>query len=119
FESGTCRPESGQALDAPWSDAHHYSMARTNDPERGLWQNRRVVRIHSMNRLRSLIGMLPALLALAAAGSRAAEALPVIELRLGAHTVRAEVAATEPARTLGLMHRKNPLAANRGMLFVF
>jgi len=94
-------------------------MARTNDPERGLWQNRRVVRIHSMNRLRSLIGMLPALLALAAAGSRAAEALPVIELRLGAHTVRAEVAATEPARTLGLMHRKNPLAANRGMLFVF
>lgn len=63
--------------------------------------------------------MLPALLALVAAAGHAADKLAAIELRIGEHKVSAEVAATEPARTLGLMHRKQPLAADAGMLFVF
>jgi len=42
-----------------------------------------------------------------------------MELRIGGHRIQAEVAADEPARTLGLMHRKKPLAADAGMLFVF
>ncbi len=49
----------------------------------------------------------------------AAERLPTIELRVGAQKIVAETAATEPSRTLGLMHRKKPLAENHGMLFVF
>jgi uncharacterized membrane protein (UPF0127 family) len=58
------------------------------------------------------------LLALAAA-SAAADKLPLTELRIGQHKIVAETAATEPARALGLMHRKQPLAENRGMLFIF
>jgi uncharacterized membrane protein (UPF0127 family) len=65
------------------------------------------------------IAALSALLALIAALGHAADKLAAIELRIGEHKVRAEVAATEPARTLGLMHRKQPLAADAGMLFVF
>ncbi|MPZ42650.1 MAG: DUF192 domain-containing protein [Betaproteobacteria bacterium] len=72
-----------------------------------------------MKPLSKRIAMLPALLALVTAASHAADKLPVIELRIGEHKVSAEVAATEPARTLGLMHRKQPLAADAGMLFVF
>ena len=49
----------------------------------------------------------------------AAERPALIELRVGPHKVTAEVAATEDTRTLGLMHRKKPLAENHGMLFVF
>jgi len=49
----------------------------------------------------------------------AAETLPLIELQIGEHRIQAEVAATEPARARGLMHRKQPLADNGGMLFVF
>lgn len=94
-------------------------MSGPNERTRRLWQNRRIVRIHAMNPLRSFIGLLPALLAVAAAGSPAAEKLPVVELRIGDHKVSAEVAATEPQRALGLMHRKNALAPNSGMLFVF
>jgi uncharacterized protein len=72
-----------------------------------------------MKSLSRRIATLPALLALVASASHAADKLPVIELRIGEHKVSAEVAATEPARTLGLMHRKQPLAADAGMLFVF
>jgi uncharacterized membrane protein (UPF0127 family) len=54
-----------------------------------------------------------------AAAAAAAESLPKIQLRIGSHKLVAETAATEPARTLGLMHRKQPLADNHGMLFVF
>ena len=50
---------------------------------------------------------------------QSADAPPSVELTIGSHKVRAEVAATEPVRTLGLMHRKKPLAENAGMLFVF
>ena len=65
------------------------------------------------------IAALPALLALVASASHSADKLPVIELRIGEHKVSAEVAATEPARTHGLMFRKQPLGADAGMLFVF
>jgi len=51
--------------------------------------------------------------------SEAAEKLPLTELRIGQHKVVAEVAASEPARATGLMHRKQPLAENHGMLFIF
>jgi uncharacterized membrane protein (UPF0127 family) len=56
---------------------------------------------------------------LAVTSALAAERLPLIELRVGAHKIAAEVAATDASRTLGLMHRKKPLEDNRGMLFVF
>jgi uncharacterized membrane protein (UPF0127 family) len=65
------------------------------------------------------IAALLVLFAIMTAASTAADKLPTIELRIGEQRVSAEVAATEPARTLGLMHRKQPLAANAGMLFVF
>lgn len=51
--------------------------------------------------------------------SFAAEKLPITKLQIGQHRIVAETAATEPARALGLMHRKQPLAENHGMLFVF
>lgn len=44
--------------------------------------------------------------------------LPVTELTVGSYTVQAEVAATENARALGLMHRR-ALLPDHGMLFVF
>lgn len=56
---------------------------------------------------------------LSAAACQAAEKLPLTELRIGQHKVTAEVAATDPARALGLMHRKRPLVENHGMLFIF
>jgi uncharacterized membrane protein (UPF0127 family) len=49
----------------------------------------------------------------------AADKLPLTPLQIGQHRIVAETAATEPARALGLMHRKQPLAENHGMLFVF
>jgi uncharacterized membrane protein (UPF0127 family) len=48
-----------------------------------------------------------------------AEKLPLTRLQIGQHAIVAETAATEATRALGLMHRKQPLAENRGMLFVF
>ena len=48
----------------------------------------------------------------------AAEPMPVIELTAGFHRIEAEVAATQPNRMLGLMHRKT-MAPQKGMLFVF
>jgi uncharacterized protein len=65
------------------------------------------------------IPWLPALLAFASLASPAADKHPMVELRIGEHRIAAEVAASEPARSLGLMHRKKPLADNAGMLFVF
>ena len=44
--------------------------------------------------------------------------LPVVELALGMHRVRAEVADNTASRTRGLMHRKS-MAQNAGMVFVF
>ena len=53
-----------------------------------------------------------------AAAPAAAQQLPVLQLNAGMHLVRAEVAADNPSRSRGLMHRKS-LAPNAGMLFVF
>ncbi|TAG78649.1 MAG: DUF192 domain-containing protein [Burkholderiales bacterium] len=44
--------------------------------------------------------------------------LPVIELKIGAHKLKAEVAADANSRTVGLMNRFS-LAPDSGMLFVF
>lgn len=44
--------------------------------------------------------------------------LPTVELGAGMHLIRAELAATDAARSAGLMHRRS-LAPNGGMLFVF
>lgn len=54
----------------------------------------------------------------ALAQSPAQNPMPVMELRIGKHTLNAEVAHTEPDRMQGLMHRRM-LPENRGMLFVF
>jgi uncharacterized membrane protein (UPF0127 family) len=47
-----------------------------------------------------------------------AGAHPPLTLNAGVHLIQAEVAATIPERTLGLMNRKT-MAPNAGMLFVF
>ncbi|HRF10886.1 MAG: DUF192 domain-containing protein [Candidatus Accumulibacter phosphatis] len=44
--------------------------------------------------------------------------MPRIELTAGFYRIEAEVAADDPNRMQGLMHRRN-MAANQGMLFVF
>jgi uncharacterized membrane protein (UPF0127 family) len=71
--------------------------------------------------MRALFLRLLLLLAAAVAfGSAAAQgsALPTTQLTAGIHLITAEVAATDPARTRGLMFRQ-ALPANHGMLFVF
>ncbi|MGH8707586.1 MAG: DUF192 domain-containing protein [Burkholderiales bacterium] len=57
---------------------------------------------------------------LVAAGAAAAQQpmLPTVQLGAGMHLIRAEVAARDAARAMGLMHR-TALAPNGGMLFVF
>jgi uncharacterized membrane protein (UPF0127 family) len=58
-------------------------------------------------------------LGLAAAFSLAqAQPLPVTQLTVGMHAIRAEVAADMGSRMTGLMHRPS-MPANAGMLFVF
>lgn len=60
-----------------------------------------------------------ALLTLAAPLPAAAQgALQTTKLTAGVHLITAEVAATDPARSRGLMFREK-LAPNHGMLFVF
>jgi len=44
--------------------------------------------------------------------------MPRAELTAGFHRIEAEVAATQPDRTQGLMHRRT-LGPNQGMIFVF
>jgi uncharacterized protein len=69
-----------------------------------------------MTSLRTLLAVL--LLACCGAQAWADEALPEIALEIKGHKLTAEVAATEPQRAIGLMHRRM-LPENRGMLFVF
>lgn len=66
-----------------------------------------------MSRLQRLI-LVAALLFAAGAYAQ----LPEIGLTINGHTLTAEVARTDPARTEGLMHRRM-LPESRGMLFVF
>ncbi|HUH94454.1 MAG TPA: DUF192 domain-containing protein [Casimicrobiaceae bacterium] len=61
--------------------------------------------------------LVAAALVLAAAPLAAAE-LPTVELAIGGHRLVAEVAATVPTRTTGLMNRFS-LQPDHGMLFVF
>jgi uncharacterized membrane protein (UPF0127 family) len=58
------------------------------------------------------------LAAVAIASSVAAQSLTTIELTIKGHRATAEIAATEGARTVGLMHRFS-LRPDHGMLFVF
>jgi uncharacterized membrane protein (UPF0127 family) len=44
--------------------------------------------------------------------------MPTIDLGVGVHRIRAEVAHTQKTRMTGLMHRRT-MAADAGMLFVF
>jgi uncharacterized membrane protein (UPF0127 family) len=53
-----------------------------------------------------------------AAGRLAAAELPTVELAIGGHRLVAEIAATVPTRTTGLMNRFS-LQPDHGMLFVF
>ena len=57
-------------------------------------------------------------LAIACPAPVAATQLPEITLAIGEHKLTAEVAATDAARSKGLMHRRM-MPENRGMLFVF
>ena len=59
-----------------------------------------------------------AILILASSGALADQALPEIALAIKGHRLTAEVAASDPQRAQGLMHRRM-LPENRGMLFVF
>jgi uncharacterized protein len=69
---------------------------------------------------KSFVRQLPAILifALCAAHALADQALPELALEIKGHKLTAEVAASEPQRATGLMHRRM-LPENRGMLFVF
>lgn len=60
-----------------------------------------------------------ALLLLASASANAQQAnFPITKLSAGMHMIKAEVAATDPHRQQGLMHREK-MANNAGMVFVF
>lgn len=61
---------------------------------------------------------LAAVFAALLSGSARAESLPTIELKIGSSRLVAEVAATIPTRTTGLMNRFS-LRPDHGMLFVF
>jgi len=82
--------------------------------------------MHAMhNALRPTVLLAAAALALlastcgpAGAQARAQPTLPAAKLTAGIHVITAEVAATDQARAIGLMHRER-LAPNHGMLFVF
>ncbi len=67
--------------------------------------------------VRSVMRAAPFAVALAAAPATAAE-LPTIELAINGHRLVAEIAATLPTRTTGLMNRFS-LQPDHGMLFVF
>ena len=69
-----------------------------------------------MNITKKLAAIL--IIACCAAHAHADPALPEIALAIKNHKLTAEVAATEEARTTGLMHRRM-MPENRGMLFVF
>ncbi|NGM88185.1 DUF192 domain-containing protein [Parapusillimonas sp. SGNA-6] len=81
--------------------------------------------MHKFYRLTGLSGpvffpfLLAATLLLSPVGLRAQSMLlPMVDLKVGPHAVRAEVAATEDSRSYGLMNRAS-LPADQGMLFVF
>ena len=72
--------------------------------------------ISRFDRIRAA-GLLAAL-ALFTYGATADPALKTTQLRIGAHALKVEVAASDPQREKGLMFRKT-LGKNDGMLFIF
>lgn len=60
--------------------------------------------------------LLPLILSFVCLSARAE--MPQMELKIGKHTLTAEVASNDPDRMQGLMHRRM-LPESRGMLFVF
>jgi uncharacterized protein len=70
-------------------------------------------KFHPLNFVRPLLA-----LALAAAALQAYAQMPEIPLTIAGHKLVAEVAATNPERMQGLMHRRM-MPENRGMVFVF
>ncbi len=62
--------------------------------------------------------LIVATIAFSAAGAFAQVAFPTTQLTAGMHVIKAEVAATDPARQQGLMFREK-MANNAGMIFVF
>ncbi len=68
---------------------------------------------HTLNFVRSLL-----LITLAMAAFHARAQMPEIPLTIAGHKLTAEVAATDPDRMQGLMHRRM-MPENRGMVFVF
>jgi uncharacterized protein len=67
--------------------------------------------------MRTLLMLVP-VAALCVVATAFATELPTVELRIKGHRLVAEVAATEAARTTGLMNRFS-LQPDHGMLFVF
>jgi hypothetical protein len=72
----------------------------------------------TLDRLAASRVLLGALLLLGALAARADVTFPTSQIRIGPHALKVEVAASDPQRTQGLMHRK-ALGKNDGMLFVF
>jgi uncharacterized membrane protein (UPF0127 family) len=68
---------------------------------------------HTLNFLRPLM-----VIALATVALHACAQMPEIPLTIAGHKLIAEVAATDPDRMQGLMHRRM-MPENRGMVFVF
>ena len=69
--------------------------------------------------VRSVLAALAVLVAPICFGaSPSANELPAVELKIKGHAIRAEVAATDETRTIGLMNRFS-LRPDSGMLFVF
>lgn len=68
--------------------------------------------------MRAAANMCTAALLLVVWAHAAAAELPEVTLSFGTHKLTAEVAATDAARSTGLMHRRM-MPENRGMLFIF
>jgi uncharacterized membrane protein (UPF0127 family) len=92
----------------PRTPPTHFSRSMTN-PAHHAFRPRTAVQS---------LAALAGLLCSAVAAQQANAPLPAIELRIGAHALRAEVARTQRERDLGLMGRP-ALAADGAMLFVF
>ena len=58
------------------------------------------------------------LILLCSASGVIAQQMPVVELSAGMYRIQAELAATEPARQTGLMHRES-MPEGAGMVFLF
>ncbi len=71
---------------------------------------------HTLKLLRPLLVLILAAAALAVTAARAQ--MPEITLTISGHKLTAEVAATDPERMQGLMHRRM-MPEHRGMVFVF